>query len=532
MKNSFFLVLPSQQKSSKRLKLYEEETLSQWIVDLPTANQGLTTRLFHDFIKELNRTCMSVQLRLETLEALKPSFLEIEDYLRIRLIKRGFPKGENEQKILNVVVSLEKEFSLGYWIAAKELTLRSGGWFQGKNTALAIQRTVKGLGDIIVTHYMMYLTVPDWVWIDLHSLYKLSVKMKKNNTRVPDDLDNPSDESSITESYLQILLLSLTDACGLMQKEVQQVYRFIGKFTNLAALQKTPVTTHKRQCVVRVDEDAPPEFEREGHVTNTEKLYLNFTELYKVIAQPDKMIDKNNHRFNSINIVKNPTEKLSTELVDYLAQRWIGTTHQGMPCFVDRLDRFFSIGLETTHELQQSSELQQNKTLEYLAQSASEKALSCCFDKEGLVSTGSLISFRKIDTPQNQRALGVIEKISMPKRKKNQLDFEIKLIASKIYAVSYVLKDKTGQNFPQNALFYNEKSDNTPKQFIIIESYLLKEGDVIQLTLLPDKFWVELSNKKNVGLGYWQFECKRIVELKAKPKRVKKTEEKKGYDFI
>jgi len=530
VKNSFFLVLPSQQKNSEHLKLYEEETLNQWIIDLPTANQGLTTRLFHDFIRTFNKTSMDVQLRLDTLETLRPIFFEIEDYLRIRLCKMGFPKGENERKILEVIVSIEKEFTISYWAVVKELTKRGVGWFQGKNTALAIQRTIKGLGNIVVTHYMMCLPVPDWIWIDLHSLYKLSIKVKKNNTKIPDDLDNPSDASTAEENYIQILLLSLTDPGGLMQKEVQQVYSFLGKFSSLAYLQKKPVSMQMLQCVVLVDEDAPPEFERIEQVSNSCKLYINFTELYKAMEQRDKMVNEKSVRFNPINIPGEKTKKLPHELIDYLEQRWIGTELHGMPCFVNRLDRIFSIGLETTYELQHSDKSSQDQDLEYLAQSSSERALSCHFKKEGLISTGSLVSFRKIDSPRNQRSLGKVDKIIMPKHKSNKLDFEIKLIASKIYAVSYTLEGNKDKNVLQKALFYTKKDDNKERRFIIVDSYLLKESNVIELTLSPDIFWVELRNKKNIGLGYWQFECKRKTKTKTKTEKVSK--EKKGYDFI
>jgi hypothetical protein len=37
-----------------------------------------------------------------------------------------------------------------------------------------------------------------------------------------------------------------------------------------------------------------------------------------------------------------------------------------------------------------------------------------------------------------------------------------------------------------------------------------------------------LKNRKNVGLGYWQFECVRIKEKK----KHMPTTHKKGYDFI
>ena len=540
MKNSFFLVIPSQQKNTERLALYEEEALRQWVRDLPVANPGLATRLFHDFIKAFNKTEMDIQLRLDTLETLKPSFLDIEDYLRARLAKAGFPKGENEQKILDVVVSIEKEFTIGYWMIVRELTKRSIGWFQGKNTALAIQRTIKGLGNIVVTHYMMCLPVPDWVWIDLHSLYKLSVKVKKDATKVPDDLDRPSKTSTAAESYMQVLLLSLTQPAGLMQKEVQQVYSFLGKFGYLARLVKKPVGVQMLQCAVLVDEDAPPSFERGEQDADSEKLYINFTDLYKAVDQRDKMVSDNNARFSTLNIAKGSIDKLPAELIDYLEQRWIGTELQGSACFKDRLDRYFSIGLESTYELQSTGvENAQHSELEYLAESSSERALSCRFKKEGLISIGSLISFRKTDSPQNKRSLGVVNKIIMPKKKNAGLDFELQVITPQVYAVTYCLfdSDEDAENAVQKALLFGTKNSVEDKRFIIIDSYILKEEDIVRLTMPQEDFLIILRDKKSIGLGYWQFECKRIMEseldtAKIVSKKDKTNRKKKGYDFI
>jgi hypothetical protein len=532
VKNSFFLVIPSQQKNSERLKLYEEEVLRQWIIDLPVANPGLATRLFHDFIKDFNKTEMDVQLRLDTLETLKPSFLDIEDYLRARLAKAGFPKGENEQKILDVVVSIEKEFTIGYWMAVRELTRRSIGWFQGKNTALAIQRCIKGLGNIVVTHYMMCLPVPEWVWLDLHSLYTLSVKVKKENAKVPDDLDRPSKTSTPEESYMQVLLLSLTEPGGLMQREVQQVYSFLGKFGCLAKLEKNLVGVQMSQCSVLIDEDIPPAFERSEQKIESNKLYINFMELYKAIGQRDKMVSDKEGRFSAITSTRGTVDKLPAELIDYLEQRWLGTELHGMPCFSDRLDRYFSIGLETTHELLQSpTPGNAASELEYFAQSSSERALSCRFNKEGVISIGSLVSFRKTDTPQNKRSLGVVSKIIMPKQKNTSLDFEVQVITQQVYAVSYSLPNATEDDSPQKALLYGVKDIIEEKRFIIVDSFLLKEGDTVKLSMIQEEFMIILRDKRNVGVGYWQFECKRIIEIN-KVSETPAIEKKKGYDFI
>lgn len=153
----------------------------------------------------------------------------IDDYLRSRLTRSGFPKGENEKKIFGLACSIERQFTIGYWSVARELTCREVSWLQAKPTVLAIQRTIKGLSRIVVTHYMMSYPIPDWIWIDLHSLYKLAVKLGKADVKVADQGGIFSKQSSIEDSYKQILLLSLAYPSGLMQKEFQLVYEFIEK---------------------------------------------------------------------------------------------------------------------------------------------------------------------------------------------------------------------------------------------------------------------------------------------------------------
>ena len=68
VKNSFFLVIPTQQKNSQRLIEFESKALQNWIAELPTANPGLATRLLHDLLIDFNTIEMTTQMRLDALE--------------------------------------------------------------------------------------------------------------------------------------------------------------------------------------------------------------------------------------------------------------------------------------------------------------------------------------------------------------------------------------------------------------------------------------------------------------------------------
>jgi len=527
VKNSFFLVIPAQQSDPELLSPYEKEAVNQWILELPTANPSLSTRLLYDFIEGFNKIEMPAQQRLETLELLRPSFLVIEDFLRSRLIVSGFPKGENEQKIFNVLILIEKNFTIGYWMVIRELTHRDAGWFQGKNVALAIQRTIKSLSEIVVTHYMMFAIAPDWVWIDLHSLYKLSLKTKKEATKVPDSTRLPAKVSTAEDCYKQVLLLSLTDPSGLMQKEIGLVYQFIGTICQHIRIETQPVESQKTQCIVLMDEDAKPFWVKGDETIDSSIVYLDFLKLYKAIQAVDKFSDKNEARFSSIHVLKKVSEKMPAGLFEYISQCWVGEATEGAAFFSDRLDRCIAIGLDATHSLQDASEQVDSHALESLAESFSDRELSCQFKKEGVLSIGSLVSFRKTSDTEFRRALGVVKKITIPRQGSNII-FELSAITPISYAVSYINLDAgESENEPHKALLYGVKTNKGEKSYLIVESFMHKNEDGMRLFMNESDFPIVLGNRKNIGLGYWQFECRKIEE-----KQVAQIVKKKGFDFI
>jgi hypothetical protein len=555
LKNSYFLVIPKQQKNSLRLKEFQEVSLTNWIAELPTANVGLATRLMHDFIVESNTLEMPSQLRLNALEMLRPSFLLIEDYLRSRLMRTGFPKEENDQKILNVLVSIEKEFAIGYWTVLRDLTHRTVGWFQGKNTALALQRCIKALSNIVVSHYIMGMPIPDWVWLDLHSLYKLSVKTEKNTIKIVNDFNQANKTSTSAEDcYLQILLLSLVDTTGLIQKEILLVDSFIETINSFVVLSTSPTQHIDLQCVIFTDEDRPPLYQSSVHVKkDSSVLFIDFSKLQKLFERKERLIDVTEARFSSVQMQKKNNGKLTAELLDYLEQRWAGVSLQGEPLFGDRLDRFLAIGLASTLELQDTtSDNESKKELEFLVQSESEKLLSCVFPQTGILSVGSLVSIRKIDMPEHLRLLGVVDKVIVAKQN-GKIIFGMRLLTPDFISVEYQKADanngnqQSGSEGSKNHITANSTdahkkavtpaveplkkglyySINEQEEYLITDTFMLKDDDMLRIYINNDSFSVTLRNRQNVGLGYWQFEC---VKIREKKKHIPAN--KKGYDFI
>ena len=527
MRNSFFLIIPDQREDPVSLKMYEESTVKQWVDELPVVNISLATRLLHDFIHESNQLVMSAPKRMSYLEVLRTSYLVIEDGLQSRLMTSGFPKSENEHKIYNILISIEREFSIAYWIVVKQQTRRGLSWFQSKDAALAIQRVIKGLSSIVVSQYIMNAPIHEWVWIDLHSLYKLGVKLKKESTKVSDESCFIHRSSSIQDSYKQVILLSLAVPSGLMPKEILQVYRFTELISSLIVFDKNLVAGVNHQCIIFQDEDQSAVFyAKDKQIQDEAILYIDFSKLYKAFQKKEKYKNNIDGRYSTIKLSPK-ADKLSIELLSYLEQRWHGVLLEGAKIFADRLSRHLVVGLSSAYALQNTydpSSMMEAEN-EYVAESASEVALATEFGKTGVLSIGSLISFRKSTQPEHKRALGVVNKIAIFKGT-GKLQFEITLLTAQAHTVMFGELRKSKEQTKQKALIYNIKTPGEEeKSFLIVDSFMLKESDVIRLYLNEQNFPILLRERKNIGLGYWQFDCRRVDEQELA------TMTNKGYDF-
>ena len=527
MKNSFYLVTPEQQSNAELLAFYEKEAVTEWLLSLPTTSPVFAAQLLCNFIKKFNATEMPVQQRLDIAELLRPHFIKLKQSLYVLLSRFGFPKSESDQKAFALLISLEKNFTVAYWLMVGELTRRRVSWAQGKNVALALQRTIKGLSGIVVSHYMMYLPVPDWVWFDLHSLYKLSLTLKKSSIKVVDETSLSSKGLCPEEAYIQILLFSLTQPNGLMQREVDQVNHLINTLSRWVKVSKGPIKDQDIQCIIFIDEDKAP-FLIPSYTSrrSVPTFFLNFTQLYKVLNQFDKLSDPQQFRFEALGFAKRRSEKMSRELLNYIINQWNNTPEENPSLFSDRLDRVITVGLTHTYLSQTSDD---NIKKGVLTTSFSERALVSSSLTEGLISIGSLVGFTKTDSPKDKPYLGIVKKITMPKLR-GEIIFELTLLSRQAYAVNYVNESSSVKSEGQKALLYRKKNKSKEKTYILIEFYTYNTGDVIRLFFDDKDFNVVLGSKKCVGLGYWQFECRR-VEKKKNYQKQRKTKLILNYIF-
>lgn len=527
MKNSFFLVIPPPLDDEQALTSYSEGALRQWLADLPTGNPGLATRLLQDRVAELTRLNMPTLQRLSALEIIRAYFLRIEEFLRARLSSNRFPKNETENKIAHWLLLLEKEYTIAYWMVVQDLTRRTVAWQHQKAAVLALHRTINGLSSLIVSHYLLGVRVHDWIWYDIHSLYQLAQKLDKLSILVNDSANPIATPTSIEQCYRRILLFSLVTPSGLMQKEVLTVYQFVLQLTPLISLSPGPVADMPLQCLLTLDEDLPPRFMDEQQIAAMKRndalrVFVNLSEVAALSAQSIRFATALVDRFNPKVDESNANPLLPLDLFTYLIQRWRGLPHQGSNLFEDRLDRLVTIGLDATHEIM--AEHQSAGVSELAAETRSSHSL--CIEQlaEGLISIGSLVGVRKTTEPPASRVLGIVSALQSNAVGSGMV-LDVQLIAQRCYPVGYRAEHSDTPD-PHKALLYTLGEGENSASFILLESFLIKEEDILTLYMGEETFPIVLKQRRNIGLGYWQFECRRILDEANNP-----APRKKMYDF-
>lgn len=530
MKNLYFLSIPEREKNSEHAQVFDSKTLKQWVAALPTANYGMTTRLFHDHILLMNKTELDIAVVMESLDLIYPTFLNIHEFLLTKIVGKGFPLSSDAQKVGQLAEIVTKDFFTAHWIVLQcLLNARSSNWRQNKAIPIYIERLIRGLSQILIIRFLLHTPTPDWLWLDLHTLYRLAKEKNKENIKIKENSKIYGKASTIKTAYKQILLIYLADPFGMMQREILEVYGATNEWEALTDLNFAQTTEQTNCCVIYLDEDKPPVWEKGSFAAEaSESRYYLFSldALIQKLSDLKQRVEPALGRFDLAQTsLENPL--ISNSLLQYLCNRWSGVAQEKHNLYEDKKPRLLSIGLKAIHQQLNPPTNPEEKILaDWLVTIGEDQSMRCEFDQSGQLFIGSLVSSKRVDIENAKRLLGVVRRIWM-ERMDGAVHFEIHVLTTQVIAAGIQpIKAKADFQVYQRALLFFTENESQQKGNVILESQKLKNGSKVQLLMQSDSATVALDNRRGVGLGYAQFECIPIA--------VEKQEilPPQGYDFL
>jgi hypothetical protein len=280
------LAIPPQKKPDTASFDARPKFIAKWIVNLPMANLGETSRMVFKAVVEINRLQLTVQDRFKSLEALREPCQYITESLEKHFAGRPLPLNEKNRKVSELARALTSELALGYKIVARQLATEKRP--DRKLLLSALHRSTSYLGLLLLRSYQVYAPYPRNVWRELHTLYRYAEEQKLLDTPLKDYISHlPGSNSTIASMYNKILMLSLAMPYRLHRGEVDKVCGLLNQLIHLVSLEKIPLQQNPQGLfIVNLREDKQPGYLslyqgndfHECRLLNTNELVINMQE--------------------------------------------------------------------------------------------------------------------------------------------------------------------------------------------------------------------------------------------------------------
>jgi hypothetical protein len=248
------LAIPDRAAPPKDLEVRPKQ-VKTWIESLPLAQSMDSARKMSVHLAQLSRAKLDLETRLAILDAYREPALTALEELDAVYSKATLPLTPKAREALMIARDLAAELAMGYKITLVEKAGGLLGAFASKKSLPGqILRAMEYQFALLRASYKSYTPVPPGAWRDMHQLY-LHAEQEKVEREVVD----AEARSTIFDTYVEALLLSLCDPYRLVQGELDRVVAQARAWRGLCTLtQSRPATRPGGHFLVTCDLDRAP----------------------------------------------------------------------------------------------------------------------------------------------------------------------------------------------------------------------------------------------------------------------------------
>jgi cyclic-di-GMP-binding protein len=201
------------------------EAAENWAQGLAITNTRLVAQQLREAISELNRVVVAPDVRFDILEALWPKLQIVLEALSKKFLNQPLTLPEEPRQMSELASILYSLGTTAYTLVAIH-TIRQKELIEGANPAQlvceALHRAVGLAGRKMLQAYQLYQPVEPHAWLELHQLYSLAERQQLANLPVS---DGQFGESTLTEAYLRVLILSCCKPNQLRQGDLTAIFQ-------------------------------------------------------------------------------------------------------------------------------------------------------------------------------------------------------------------------------------------------------------------------------------------------------------------
>jgi hypothetical protein len=189
---------------AKSLPFTEGRGCKEWLNALPLTNIPQAQALVLEALRGLNGIDGDGLERLKCLELMRDKIAFLQGEQRSRYFGKTLPLSVNDQTAWTTGRTLLEEMEAGYRLC---LAAAAEGGEIARHVGLVSQRIVRYIGTQMLFHAMVYRRFDPLLWTRLHQQFLDAEAASVSTERVKDSLEGEGGESSVLETYAQMVLI-------------------------------------------------------------------------------------------------------------------------------------------------------------------------------------------------------------------------------------------------------------------------------------------------------------------------------------
>lgn len=280
--------LPLPEKTSDAVQiLSRDETLRQWLEQLPLADSQETARLLLKLLLDAGTSEINSLQRLKQLEYIQTVTEQVVSGLEKKFIPSQFPLSNKKHQAALLARELYLQTAICYKLVFAG-QIDSSSTVKDKNQhVIALHRCLYYLERVVTYSAMMYEPYPPHIWQEIHLLFTYCSINKLDRIAVE---NNPPrvNQSTIKQLYKRVLLFAVASPYSLGQHDMLTLLRLLPAIDDKAGLVVTEPAEQKNDIgfFINLHGDSPPiHVARIPENSHTRTLILQTGKLLKLLQQ-------------------------------------------------------------------------------------------------------------------------------------------------------------------------------------------------------------------------------------------------------
>lgn len=209
--------------------------VEQWLASLPLLNLAQGGRQLYGTLTTYNRMDINPAVRLKLLELYREPIRHIVTELQKQYVGMRLPLPEKNKKAAEQDREFQLELAYGYKYVVLAHAREPGSRAE---TALALQRAIRYLTEVLVASALSYSPSPPNLWREIHALYAHAEQVGAVDATVNDPLNGAQSHGTVADAYKHALLLDLSDPYHLPSRMIAKINQYLDAYAGLATLHR------------------------------------------------------------------------------------------------------------------------------------------------------------------------------------------------------------------------------------------------------------------------------------------------------